>query len=284
MVTRREFLSTALAASAAFILGSGLRVVRLRVSEAASTPEEIEGEIKPLPYKPLDPEKVREYGYRLYHKHLHCGAGVFGALVLASREAVGEPWTNIPIHIMLWQKGGGIGYGSTCGALAGAAAFISLVLPEKTADKAINQLFRWYASYPFPQWTPPDNLVEEAGGKVKGPLPVSISYSILCHASVTQWCLVSGKASGSPERSERCARLTGEVAGKTAWLLNKIYETGTIPLLAPDPFTVNQEYGCRSCHRKGADYEIGGWTRGKMNCVVCHRSPHLDMLAIKRKR
>ncbi|MET1102252.1 MAG: C-GCAxxG-C-C family protein [Pyrodictiaceae archaeon] len=281
-ISRRQFLLSAAATMGALAVGSSLGgMLRLSVGRAAVTsPEEIEGEVKPLPYKPLDPEKVKVYAYELYYKHMHCGAGVFGGLVLALRQAVGGPWNNIPIHVLLWQKGGGVGYGATCGALAGAASVISLVLPEKLADQAINQLFRWYETYPFPSWTPPDKLVEQYG-KVKGPLPRSISYSILCHVSVTRWCLAARKSSGSPERAERCGRLTGEVAAKAAEILNEIFKTGKVPFVAVDPFTANAEYGCRSCHRKGAPYETGGWTRAKMDCIVCHKAPHLT-LTVKR--
>jgi len=81
----------------------------------------------PYPYATLDPEVVRIKAHTLYYGGKDCCAGVFGGLVEALKDAVGDPWTTFPIEVMLFGRGGGVGWGSICGALNGAAAMISLV-------------------------------------------------------------------------------------------------------------------------------------------------------------
>lgn len=281
-ISRRKFLVTSISAVGAFMLGSmlprqPLSIIRAFASEADFT----DIDKKPLPYTPLDPEEVKVRAYKYYWSRLEgskvaCAEGVFGAFVHELRKKIGGVWNYIPTFALWWQIGGGAGWATLCGALAGAATIISLVLGRsKLTKQVINELFRWYELYPFPQWTPPDDVVEEAGG-VKGPLPTSIAFSVLCHPSVTRWCLVAKKASGSKERGERCARLTGEVAAKTAELLNAAV-AGTFKPMTLTPLVVDEKYGCRSCHRKRAPYEQGGWTRGKMYCILCHRAPHLKL-------
>ncbi|MBE0446637.1 MAG: hypothetical protein IBX64_00735 [Actinobacteria bacterium] len=84
-----------------------------------------------------------------------------------------------------------------------------------------------------------------------------------CHASVTNWCRASGYASGSPERSERCAILSGDVAAKAVEMLNAGVPLTTVP--TPGDKTV-----CVSCHYLGTNYSAGQFTRGKENCTTCH--------------
>ena len=55
-------------------------------------------------------------------------------------------------------------------------------------------------------------------------LPKSISNSQLCHVSAGTWCRTAGFASKTPERAERCGRLTGDVAAKAAALLNDYFQ------------------------------------------------------------
>jgi len=184
-VSRRRFLVTSIAAAGAFVLGSMLPKQPFPIARAfASEAEFSDIDKKPLPYTPLDPEEVKVRAYKYYWLHLGgskvaCAEGVFGAFVHELREKIGGVWNYIPTFALWWQIGGGAGWAVLCGALAGAATIISLVLGRsKLTKKVINELFRWYELHPFPQWTPPDSVVEEAGG-VKGPLPTSIAFSAL---------------------------------------------------------------------------------------------------------
>jgi hypothetical protein len=73
--------------------------------------------------------------------------------------------------------------------------------------------------------------------------------------------MVSGLASGSPERIERCAQVSGDVAAKAVELLNQ----GALGLRKPSEKTT-----CRTCHYMGPNFAQGQYTHGEMNCLTCH--------------
>jgi hypothetical protein len=257
-----------------FFRGSSLGVGALAL--AAGAPKltlGAVGETPPLPweYVPLDPEVVRKKGHQLYFA-AHCAEGAFGAIVDELKLVVGEPFTNIPNNMFIYAKGGMVGWASLCGAVNGASCAINLVTNEDDSTKLVNELLRWYTQTEFP--SDASNQYAANGeflvaGKTSEVLAKSVSGSILCHASVTNWCKESGYASGAAERSERCGRLAGDVAAKAVELLNQHAEGTFEPVLEIPSDT---QY-CRSCHSKGKDYELGQFTRGKMDCGICH-DPH----------
>ena len=292
--SRRAFIRTAAAALAGTVLLRGLPM--------ASAQQEKEGPPElPWPYKRLDPDYVRKLAHLGYYL-FECAGGSFWGLVTALREAVGYPWTLLPLpskeealkalkegrhlHSMYqYGYGGVVGWGTVCGALNGSISIIQMVVKEhKDWDKLGKLLMRWYEATPLP--TEKSNemavrgefLVPPEKMKYRGPLPQSISHSTLCHVSVGRWCRVSGYASGSKERSERCARLTGDVAAMAAQLLNAYFYGGGIPAaeaVARVSLSATTA-GCRTCHYKGKDYEQGQFTRGYLECEACHRdmTPH----------
>lgn len=228
---------------------------------------------EPQAYAKLDPEEAKRLGRENYHAGMHCGQGSFAAVLSLLRDAVGDPYTEIPTTATYWSAGGGSGWSAVCGAVVGANTAMSVVHGDTgTTMKLVDEFQRWYTQHPFPQYTPPT----DAGGITKE-LPTSRPGSILCHTSVTDWCKASGYASGADERSERCSRLTGEAAAHAVELLNAEYE-GSFEQVADtvDPMSVDPEKGCRSCHFKGPDADHGQYTRGKMECIQCHGAgPHL---------
>ncbi len=175
--------------------------------------------------------------------------------------------------MMRFGEGGVVGWGSLCGGLNGACAAINLVAGEDY-KKLVHELVGWYVSTPMPSDISNryaenhEFLVDKYKSDIA--LPQSVSDSTLCHVSVTKWCEASGYASGSSERSERCGRLTGDVAAKAAELLNQ-HATGTF---APVFALPEETEGCRTCHSKGKEFEKGQFTRGKESCVECHEEPH----------
>ena len=231
------------------------------------------GETPPLPwqYVTLDPEIVRKKGHQYYFAG-HCAEGAFRAIVEELKINVGEPFTNIPENMFIYAKGGMVGWASLCGAVNGASCAINLVTNEDDSTKLVNELLRWYTQAVLPSDTSNQYAVNGeylVAGKTSAELAQSVSGSILCHASVTNWCKVSGYASGTPERSERCGRLAGDVAAKAVELLNQHAE-GTFQPVLEIP---SEAQYCRTCHSKGTDYELGQFTRGKMDCGTCH-DPH----------
>ncbi len=184
--------------------------------------------------------------------------GAFNALIGALKEKVGFPYTVIPPQMVRYGEGGGVGWATLCGTLNGSAAVINLV--SKDYSQFVNELFGWYTNTTFPMYKPVSPKVDISA--------TSVSGSPLCHASVTEWCKAANAKSESPERSERCARLTADVAAQTAEMLNTYVASPTefkaSLKLAP---SVSQ---CGACHLKGGTLENA---RGKMDCVSCHE-PH----------
>lgn len=226
----------------------------------------------PWPYPELDVEMTRKLGHAGYY-HGHCAYGVFSAIVDQLAEQHGYPYTQIPTEMMVFGKGGVVGWGMTCGAILGASAAIYLVAEEPDADAIINELIEWYCQTPLPSdisnqyATNHEFLVVDY--KSDAELAQSVSGSPLCHISVSQWSTATGFASGSKERSERCGRLAGDVAAKAVELLNA-HHGGTFMAA----FEASEEAQiCQGCHKKGKNYEDGNFTQGKGECLLCHE-PH----------
>ncbi|AEM39066.1 split soret cytochrome c precursor [Pyrolobus fumarii 1A] len=294
MVTRREFIK-----SFTFAILGGLAAssVAPTASAAGATGK---GEAPPLPwpYVKLDPEETRKLGHLGYYA-FECAGGAFWAIAVQLREKIGYPWTLLPIpsreevlravnegghgHLacpMQYGYGGAVGWSTLCGSLNGSLFIINMVAENRDWDKIGKALMRWYETFPFPSdkmneyVTRGEVYVKRERLKSSKWLPRSVSGSVLCHVSVSKWCVVSGYASGSKERAERCARLTGDVAAKTVELLNAYFEgrLEEVTKIKLSPTTV----GCRVCHYKGKEYEIGQFTRGYMQCETCHHDlrPH----------
>jgi cytochrome c553 len=213
----------------------------------------------PYPYQKLDPEKVRILGHDLYYSG-GCSYGAFGALVTASKDIIGEPYTSFPMEIMSYGGGGGASWGGTCGAINGSAAFISLVTSGADASALESEVYGWCTQTKFPT-----DISNQYGreskytqNKYTQDLVQNISGSILCHVSVAEWCKVGQFAQSSTERKERCARLTGDVAAYTAKILNDKLDSKFAALYV-SPALVAE---CKTCH--------GTTISAKMECTQCH--------------
>jgi hypothetical protein len=217
-------------------------------------------------------EDVRKRGHEGYYRG-DCAFGAFAAIIEALRDKVGFPYTQIPVDMMGFGAGGVSGWGTTCGALIGAAAAINLVTPKDVARAMVSELLGWYTQTPFPSQqsneyaVKHEMLVKEY--KSDKELPQSVSNSPLCHVSVTTWCRNAKIASGTPERAERCGRLAGDVAAHAVEMLNANLDTKFAGAYKPSEVTA----ACTSCHSVGKEYEKGQFTNGKMECTDCHE-PH----------
>ena len=171
---------------------------------------------------------------------------------------------------MLWGEGGGYGQCSLCGSIAAGCTFINMACEKKAARAMITDLFKWYEQTSLPLDITQKMANEKKFGveKYKSTeiFKPTIADSPLCHISVTRWCKENGYASGSEERSERCSRLTADVAHWVAVQMNKnldvAYEKGLAMSSAAE--------SCGDCHAKGKTFDEGGWTRGEMDCQPCH--------------
>lgn len=239
-LSRRDFLVNAGAAAAGVALvSSGLGLFTPKAgAQGAVLPE--------YPWvqhfaKPLDVEAVRKLGEENYFAGQGCAEAAFGALL----TELGEPFSLIPSQILNYGKGGGVGWGTLCGAINGAAAAVSLVFGREQATTVIvNELMSWYSQTALP-------LTAEVN---------SVAGNPLCHASISNWVKASGKKAS--ERGPRCAALTGDVAAQAALYMNEVLAGTFVPVYEMSAETKE----CVQCH-------VGGFvddTLGKMECKGCH--------------
>lgn len=222
----------------------------------------------PWPYTALDPEAVRLRAHHLYWNDKDCAAGVFGGIVQIIADKTPDPWAGLPIEVMLFGRGGGNGWGTLCGAVNGAAAFISLVASKADSGKLINEVWGWASSEKFPTDAANQAAIDGkyVDKKFTGTLPQSISGSVICHASVSQWCNVAVKKVSDVERKERCARLSGDLAAKTVEVLNAHFASTFTSTYVRDAYATQ----CLTCHGTTSKNNV----MTEMNCQPCHGDPH----------
>ena len=218
----------------------------------------------PYPYSNLDPEAVRINAHSLFWNGMDCGTGVFGGIAQMLDVAIGAPWTGFPIEIMLFGRGGGVSWGSLCGAINGGAALISLVVPKAPSVALIDELWGWYSSQMLP--TDIANNTTYLIQNYVGILSQSISGSPLCHQSVSHWCMTADKKVSDIERKERCGRLAGDVAAKTVEILNAYFATTFVGTFT-DPAA---NASCMACHGSSGNNNV----LTHMECVSCHVDAH----------
>ncbi len=258
-MNRRNAIKVAAGAIVAGTAGIGTLTNAFK-PEKASTPSPIKVEPNNAEtqwnYTILDPDITSAQAYKNYNIG-SCMYGVFSSIIAQLSEKFGEPYTSFPVHMMKYGHGGVGGAGTICGSLNGASAIFGLLINDKnTRDILTAELFRWYETNAFPIYTPTDPTLDFT--------PItSTSESILCHASTTKWGKKAGYRIDSKERTERCRRLTADVAAHTVEMLNT-YFNHTFITSYQDNETVNE---CLACH--GGHGKLGN-TTGKMNCTSCH--------------
>jgi len=263
VITRKTFLVN----SSKYAIGAAVGIAGLNLlaeKELHAGNRDSKSANWPYPYTNLDPEVARIKAHTLYWGGMDCGTGAFGGIVQMLDTALGAPWTGFPIEIMLFARGGGVSWGSLCGALNGAAALISMVVPKDPSVALINELWGWYTSQSLPT-DAANNAVYTVQNYV-GSLPQSISGSPLCHPSVSQWCMVASKKVSDVERKERCGRLAGDVAAKTVEILNAYFATTFVGTFA-DPAS---NASCMSCHGSTGNNNV----MTHMECATCHPDAH----------
>ncbi len=260
--TRRNFLKAGCATVAGATMASGIGLFNVREVKAEITATHPYG----WPIDGIDVAVAKDLGYQGYkgisrfspEAGKHCASATFGTLIGLLREAIGDktnhPLHRIPLSMMQWGSGGVAGFATLCGALNGASAAIGLVCSNSDAKKYIADLLTWYSETALPLYP---------SSKYEKPHVQSVADSNLCHVSVTNWCLASEYASGSSERSDRCACLSADVSAKVVEMLNS--GVGGSLSNPRDKHTT-----CGTCHYKGKKFSDGQFTRGKMNCNSCH--------------
>lgn len=207
-------------------------------------------------YSALEPATTAGLAYG-YYPEGSCMYATVKSIVSQLAAIHGEPYASFPVQMFKYGHGGIGGYGSVCGALNGAAAVIGLVITDKEVqDRMIADIFQWYEKEALPVYEPVNPGLEFTPSKVA-------SNSVLCHASNTNWCKESGFKVNSPERKERCRRLTGDVAYKIATALNE----ATASAYVTNAYSNETANSCLACH--GSEGKLSN-TSVKMSCTSCH--------------
>ena len=220
--SRREFLkkSVALLGGSALLSGAPLAGVL-----AESQPE---APAHPFPYAELDLDKVEQLAYEGYFEN-GCCHGVAKGLLAELCDKVGFPYTMIPPEMFANGKEGYTA-GSLCGALGGAAGIIGLCCAPDDARAITKELFAWYTSTPLPIYQP------------EGAAPVqTVSSTVNCVDSVSEFMTEANVERADPIRKRRCGGVSGDVARKTAELLNIHYGFMEAPA-APETELAANEY------------------------------------------
>lgn len=201
----------------------------------------------PWPYVKLDPQKTADLAYEEWYR-VFCGAAIVSAVFGQLREKVGEPYTSFPIDAFLFLEGGISGWGTICGANAGSNIVTNVILGPRTVRNEEgmlmgSELMQHYASTAMPTYAP-------AAPKVKADIPKTVADSPLCHVSVGRWMKAANKELASPERRDRCARLTASMAYQLVTLLNawkdgKYKTRGVVPAKA---YGIQAQHDCNDCH------------------------------------
>jgi len=213
-------------------------------------------------YTRLDPDVSADTAYQNYNKG-GCMYAAFLSIISQLGEKIGKPYKSFPFHMMKYGSGGVGDYGAVCGALNGAGAAIGLLVRNsENRNHLISDLFSWYEKTELPAYKPEYPVL-----KMK--VTASVSNSILCHVSATNWGKVSGFRMKSNEQSERCRCLTADVVRKTVVMLNGFFDD----LYFTSNRISKKTSRCKNCHNKGSKLEN---SRGQMNCTSCHSTslPH----------
>ncbi len=218
----------------------------------------------------LNLQKIIPTAYQgFYHNGYGCSFGVFYSIIGLMGEKFGKPYSDFPFTMMEVGKSGISNWGTICGALLGAASVLSMFWGREERDPLVDQLFRWYELTAFPMYKPTRKIV-----KFDGKLPTSVSNSPLCHVSVSRWAYSSGFPAKSEQRSERCARLTADVALKTWEIIDSKMNGRTVDWYSKSE---TRKY-CGQCHDPGMESPIA---KGKQDCGSCHSGSNASKTKFK---
>lgn len=232
-ISRREALVGAgkIAAGAAVISLGATKFIGLREARAATFP---------WGYKKIDPQEAGRIAYESWYKGFCCYAVVSGVLE-PLQKSMGEPYASLPLIAFKWGHGGAVGWGTLCGSLNGAGIATGLIAGDD-GEKILNDVIAWYTETKLPIFSPAAPRAQIVN--------VNASDSPLCHISVGKWMKKEGVAFNSPERRDRCARLSADVAMKTVALLNDWADGKYTPTHGSNvkDHGITTQLNCTECH------------------------------------
>jgi len=263
-MSRRKFLVGAgTLAGVASVAGLGLARNPSAAAAAASMPP---WAYPTDPAKQPVPEELARRSYEVYYSSGCAEATWWPIIEFLTRDAANAgTWGTLPRNLFKFGGGGVTGWGTLCGTLNGSAAIIALTgAPAKITD----EVMQYYAETPIPTngidkavaagWTPTPIAPALTIAQPKPNVPTSTAHSQLCHASLSQWTMTTGRADGSAEQKDRCAKACYDLVLKTTGLLNAYWANNTLPLGTLDGSVLTCQPGCHSN------------AKGKMACDSCH--------------
>ncbi len=235
-ISRRQLITGAgkVAAGLAVVSAGGLGMASMADARGATYP---------FGYKKLDPERVAALAYENWYKGFCCYA-TSSAILLPLREAIGGPYNALPVEAFIFGHGGTVGWGTLCGTLLGTGLAASFAA-GKEGERILNDVMHFYAETELPIYRPQNPRATFRS--------VSRSNSPLCHVSVTGWMRKEGVKFFTPQRKDRCARLSADIAAKTAKLLN-LWADGKYRAAFPNQAKKHglpAQDDCMDCHGGG---------------------------------
>ena len=194
----------------------------------------------PWGYKKIDPRLVGEIAYENWYKKYCCYAVVSGILEPLQKK-IGEPYASLPLDAFIWGHGGAVGWGTLCGTLTGTGIATGFIA-GKDGEKILNDVMAWYADAQLPIFTP-----ASPKAAIKN---INKSDSPLCHISVGKWMKKEGVKFFSPQRKERCARISADVAMYTVKLLNDWADGKYVAVHGSNvkEHGITTQLNCMECH------------------------------------
>jgi len=241
-ISRRDLLAMA------GVMGAGAAAAGLMACTANAEVKQAGTGKWPWPYVKLDPANTAEIAYNEWYR-LFCGGAVISSVFGQLGEKVGAPYRSFPTDAFIFLEGGVSGWGTVCGSNAGANIVTNLIIGPRitgTEDGMLmgSELMDWYSNTALPVFTPAKPRVDPEK------IPTTTSNSPLCHISVGRWMKAADKELASPERKDRCARVTASMAYKLVELLNewkdgKYMTFGEVPSAI---YGITAQQNCSDCH------------------------------------
>ena len=149
---------------------------------------------------------------------------------LAQDAANASTWATLPRNVFKFGGGGVGGWGTLCGTCNGSAAIIALCGGHA---KITDEIMQYYAETPIPTngidkavaagWTPTPIAPATTIAQPLPNVPTSTAHSQLCHASLSQWTMTTGKTDGSADQKDRCAKACYDMVLQDDPLLNAYF-------------------------------------------------------------
>lgn len=222
-----------------------------------------------LKYVPLDPMATAKLAYETRNGCMYQVFHSVIAMLASSDSPDAAKFAAIPTALAAYGWAGVLGQGTICGNLNAIGMLVNIL--DDINDQASAIVDATYRFYEQKTWPREDKaFIEGIGSTDEKTLLVgasSVSNSILCHSSISNW----SKASGLPfsKKGERCFRLSATVVYELVDLLNRAHAGENIATLAGASISEMTEQ-CQMCHNASDPMPPASSVKTNMECTTCH--------------